>query len=106
MKNQKWIGFKKPKFIGIDFDCKKPVYIESHNIIYVTWGISTWIKIAFVDACSCVFVQLFQIQIYFKKVVKCLNVVVCLFMQKCFTETEQRLAQHILLQMSNRIDLK
>ena len=22
MKKQKWIGFKKPKFIGIDFDCK------------------------------------------------------------------------------------
>ena len=22
MKNQKWIGFKKPKFIGIDYDCK------------------------------------------------------------------------------------
>ena len=21
-KKQKWIGFKKPKFIGIDFDCK------------------------------------------------------------------------------------
>ena len=22
MKKQKWIGFKKPKYIGIDFDCK------------------------------------------------------------------------------------
>ena len=22
MKKQKWIGFKEPKFIGIDFDCK------------------------------------------------------------------------------------
>ena len=22
MKKQKWIGFKKPKFIGIDFDCE------------------------------------------------------------------------------------
>ena len=28
MKKQKWIGFKKPKFIGIDFDCKGNPLIE------------------------------------------------------------------------------
>ncbi len=28
MKKQKWIGFKEPKFIGIDFDCKGNPLIE------------------------------------------------------------------------------
>jgi hypothetical protein len=31
MKKQKWIGFKKPKYIGIDFDCKGNPLIEWQN---------------------------------------------------------------------------
>ena len=33
MKKQKWIGFKEPKFIGIDFDCKGNPLIEWEKIL-------------------------------------------------------------------------
>ena len=33
MKKEKWIGFKKPKFIGIDFDCKGNPLIDWEKVL-------------------------------------------------------------------------
>ena len=33
MKKQKWINFKKPAWIGLDFDCKKNPLIDWEKIL-------------------------------------------------------------------------